>query len=198
MNLLVKNIIPSDLTTPHRVVKSVLGLVLALFLIGLSACKEEQKEIKKMEYKGPVSEIYGINMSFSDSARLVVKMSTEAQLTMVNEDKVYPKEVRVFFFDRLGNNTTTLRGDSARFIRARNIYHIMGRVLINNQVKHETLQTDELFWNPDTKKMYTDKPVDIKTPEQVIHAIGMDSNQDFTEYTLRRVTGTVMVKNLPQ
>ncbi len=79
----------------------------------------------------------------------------------------------------------------------KNIYHIMGRVLINNQIKHETLTTDELYWNPDTKKIYTDKPVDVKTPEQILHGIGMDSNQDFTEYTLRKVTGVVSVKSLP-
>lgn len=162
------------------------------------ACREEEKPTIKQEYKGPVSELYGVNLSFSDSAKLVVRMSTEAQLTLASQDKVYPKEVRVFFFDKNGNNTTTLRGDSARFIKAKNQYHLMGRVLINNQVKHETLETDEMYWSPDTRKIYTDKPVDVKTPEQVLHGVGMDANQDFTEYTLRKVNGVVSVKTLPQ
>lgn len=189
----------TNLTTPLRVVKLVLrpilGLIIPFFL--LMACKEEKKVIAKKAYNGPLSEIYGVNMTYSDSARLVVRMSTESQLTMPNEDKVYPHEVRVFFFDKLGNNSTTLRSDSARYIRMKNVYHIMGRVLINNQIKHETLSTDELYWNPDTKKIYTEKPVDVKTPEQILHGIGMDSNQDFTEYTLRKVTGVVSVKSLP-
>jgi LPS export ABC transporter protein LptC len=165
----------------------------------ISACEEDKKDIKKQEYKGPVSEVYGINMAYTDSARLVVKMSTEAQLTMANEDKKYPKEVRVFFFDKFGNNTTKLRGDSAVYIHATNLYRIMGRVQINNQVKNEVLETDELFWNPNTKKIYSNKAVDIKTPEQTIHGVGMDSNQDFTEYTIRRISNSqVSVKNLPQ
>ncbi|WP_044173145.1 LPS export ABC transporter periplasmic protein LptC [Flectobacillus major] len=167
-------------------------------LVLLSACRKEEKVSKREIYNGPISELHGINMSYTDSARVVVKMSTETQLTLQNEDKVYPKEVRIFFFDKMGNNTTTLRGDSARFVRAKNLYHIMGRVLINNQVKHETLQTDELFWNPDFKKVYTDKPVDVTTPEQVLHGVGMDANQDFTEYTLRKVKGVVRVNNMPQ
>lgn len=74
----------------------------------------------------------------------------------------------------------------------------MGRVQIDNQVKHEILETPELFWSPDTKKIYTDKQVDIKTPDQVLHGMGMDSNQDFTDYTIRKVTGVVSVKSLPQ
>lgn len=168
-----------------------------LFLF--SACEDDKKDLKKEEYKGPISEVYGINMAYTDSARLVVKMSTEAQLTMANEDKKYPKEVRVFFFDKKGNNTTKLRGDSAIYLKATNLYRIMGRVQINNQVKNEVLETDELFWNPDTKKIYSNKAVDIKTPEQTIHGIGMDSNQDFTQYTIRKISNSqVSVKNLPQ
>ncbi len=164
----------------------------------LTSCEDEKKVIKKEEYKGPISEVYGINMTYSDSARLVVRMTTDVQLTMASEDKIFPKEIRVFFFDKFGNNTTKLRGDSARFIRAKNLYRVMGRVQIDNQVKHEVLETPELFWSPDTKKIYTDKRVDIKTPDQVLHGMGMDSNQDFTDYTIRKVTGVVSVKSLPQ
>lgn len=183
-------------TSNFKKITSILCSLLSI--ISLISCEDDKKDFKREEYKGPVSEVYGINMSYTDSARLVVRMSTEAQLTMANEDKKYPKEVRVFFFDKLGNNTTKLRGDSAIYLKANNLYRVMGRVQINNQVKNETLETDELFWSPDTKKIYSNKPVDIKTPDQVIHGMGMDSNQDFTEYTIRKVTGVVSVKSLPQ
>ena len=128
---------------------------------------------------------------------LIIKKGEHGAL-LFHEDKIFPKEIRVFFFDKFGNNTTKLRGDSARFIRAKNLYKIMGRVQIDNQVKHEVLETPELFWSPDTKKIYTDKRVDIKTPDQVLHGMGMDSNQDFSDYTIRKVTGVVSVKSLPQ
>lgn len=172
--------------------------LLFAFSCFLSSCEDDKKVVKKEEYKGPISEVYGINMTYSDSARLVVRMTTDVQLTMASEDKIFPKEIRVFFFDKFGNNTTKLRGDSARFIRAKNLYRIMGRVQIDNQVKHEVLETPELFWNPETKKIYTNRTVDIKTPDQVLHGVGMDSNQDFTNYTIRKVTGVVSVKSLPQ
>lgn len=168
------------------------------FFCLLTSCDDDKKVVKKEEYKGPISEVYGINMTYSDSARLVVRMTTDVQLTMASEDKIFPKEIRIFFFDKFGNNTTKLRGDSARFIRAKNLYRVMGRVQIDNQVKHEVLETPELFWNPETKKIYTDKQVDIRTPDQVLHGMGMDSNQDFTDYTIRKVTGVVSVKSLPQ
>ena len=72
-------------------------------------------------------------------------------------------------------------------------------VLPYSNQKNEVLETDELFWNPNTKKIYSNKAVDIKTPEQTIHGIGMDSNQDFTQYTIRKISNSqVTVKNLPQ
>ena len=173
-------------------------ILLSISCLLLVSCEDDKKVVKKEEYKGPISEVYGINMTYSDSAKLVVRMTTDVQLTMASEDKIFPKEIRVLFFDKFGNYTTKLRGDSARFIRAKNLYRVMGRVQIDNQVKHEVLETPELFWSPDTKKIYTDKQVDIKTPDQVLHGMGMDSNQDFTDYTIRKVTGVVSVKSLPQ
>lgn len=188
-----------SLFTSHKTKKEIILYTFPFIILFFSACEESEKAVKKEEYKGPISEVYGINMTYSDSAKLVVRMSTEAQLTMANEDKKYPKEVRVFFFDKFGNNTTKLRGDSAVYIKQTNLYRIMGRVQVNNQVKNEVLETDELFWNPNSKKIYSNKPVDIKTPEQTIHGVGMDSNQDFTEYTIRRISNSqVSVKNLPQ
>ncbi|MFC0184809.1 LPS export ABC transporter protein LptC [Pseudarcicella hirudinis] len=162
------------------------------------SCKEENHKKKIQLYEGPLSELDGINMTYSDSARLIVRMVTEKQLTMPNDDRVYPKEVKIFFYDRLGNETTNLRGDSARYFRSSNLYKVYRHVVINNTLKGETLKTDELIWNPDQKRVYTDKPVDVYTREEVLHGIGMDANQDFTQYTLRRVTGVVSVKNLPQ
>jgi len=178
--------------------KVIVCSLLPTFFCFVISCADDKKLVKKEEYKGPISEVYGINMTYSDSARLVVRMTTDVQLTMASEDKIFPKEIRVFFFDKFGNNTTKLRGDSARFIRLKNLYQVMGRVQIDNQVKHEILETPELFWNPETKKIYTDKQVHIKTPDQVLHGIGMDSNQDFTDYTIRKVAGVVSVKSLPQ
>lgn len=165
----------------------IFAFVTVLFL--LLSCKKEEKTIAKHEYKGPLSEIYGISMTYSDSARLVVRMNTEVQWTLPNEDKVYPKEIRIFFFDKQGRNNTTLRGDSARFIKNRNIYHIMGRVKVDEQVKQEVIETDEMYWSPDQKRVYTDVPVHIKTPTQTLHGTGLDANQDFTKTIIRNPTG---------
>lgn len=166
------------------------------FLLSLSllACQERQ-EATKVKYNGPKSVLDHIDMIYSDSARPMVRMVTAKQLTLFTEDRVYPKEVQLYFFDKLGNITTKIRGDSARFSRVKNNYHLMGHVVIHNPMKGETLRTSEFYWLPDQKKIYTEKAVQIRTRQEVFYGIGMDATQDFSSYSLRKVTNSVFVMN---
>src|SRR5690606_6574424 len=71
-----------------------------------------------------------------------------------------------FFNDSLQIDNT-LRAKTARY------YEEAGNVLIRDSIvvlnkKGEELQTEELVWNQKLKKFYTDKPVSIKTPTQIL------------------------------
>ncbi len=173
-------------------------LISLLSVFFLVACQERQ-ESSKVLYRGPKSELDGIDMIYSDSARAVVRMVTAKQLTLFNEDRLYPKVVNLYFYDKLGNTTTHIRGDSAHFDRVKNYYKLMGNVVINNPIKGETLRTSEFIWLPDQKKIYTEKPVQIRTKQEVFYGIGMDAAQDFSTYSLRQVTNSVFVmEGFPQ
>jgi LPS export ABC transporter protein LptC len=166
----------------------------AFFLL---ACSEEKKE-RNLVFKGPKSELSGIDMIYSDSARAIVRMVTESQITTPSEDRVYPKEMKLWFYDKLGNVTTLIRGDSAHFFRQTNSYRLMGHVVINNQLKGELIKTDEFTWLPSEKRIFTTKPVSIKTRTDIIHGVGLDAAQDFSTYSLRQVTNSVLtVDELP-
>lgn len=162
------------------------------------SCQEEKKS-KNLVYLGPKSELIGIDMIFSDSAKSVVRMVTEQQITLYSEDRVYPKEMKLWFYDKLGNVSTQIRGDSARFFRQKNHYKLMGHVKIFNIKKAETLTTDEFTWVPDEKRIFTEKPVQIRTNTEVFNGVGLDAAQDFSTYSLRRVTNSMLnVESLPQ
>lgn len=166
-----------------------ISLTLGL-MVSLVACEEEQKKAKAI-YKGPDMVVNNIVGFFSDSARLIVKLETAEQISMPDKDRIYPKEIKLHFYDKLGNETSTLRADSGRYYFAKNYYKVKGHVYVFNKVKQESLETIELTWTPENKKVYTDTPVTVKNREEVLYGKGLTANQDFSEYVVRSVTGIV-------
>ncbi len=160
------------------------GLLMAL----LVACGEEKEAKKMVLYKGPLSEVNNLDMLFSDSAKVRIHLKAPLQLELENGDRTFPKGVFIEFYDEKGVKTSTLKANKG--IRyANNIYYVQGNVIVHNLEKNETLNTEELNWKPDTKKIYTDKFVTIKTPESVLKGTGLDAEQDFSRYHIRQPTG---------
>ncbi len=162
--------------------------LIAWFL--LTSC-EEQKPKSSELYKGPDMEIDNIVGYYSDSAKVIVRMETPKQITLQNKDRVYPKEIKLFFFDKLGNQTSTLRADSGHYFNEKNYYKVWGKVFVFNKVKQESLETNELTWTPQNQKVFTDTPVTVKNKDEVLYGKGLTAKQDFSEYVVRNVTGIV-------
>lgn len=174
------------------------SLLFLLFSIStIFSCREKADDSKAV-YVGPKSELFGIDMVYSDSARKVVRMVTEEQLTLASEDRVYPKEMKLWFYDKTGKITSEVRGDSAHFYRQKNTYKLIGHVVIHNIEKGEILKTDEFNWLPVEKRIFTDKAVQLRTRTELVNGVGLDAAQDFSSYSLRKVRNSVVaVEGMP-
>jgi LPS export ABC transporter protein LptC len=159
--------------------------------ITLTSCDEEKKP-QRVEYKGPIEEIQNVKLLYSEAATLKVKMTTARQLRFTNEDRKYPNEVHIEFYDPTGQQVvTTLRSDSGRYEKAKDIYTVMGHVVVINKAKQEKLQTNLLNWNPNSKKVYTENRVIVSSQltGEKLYGQGLDANQDFSRYAIRKPTG---------
>lgn len=137
-----------------------------------------------------------LNVMYSDSGNTKVKLTTARQLKLKNEDEVYPKAVYVTFYDKNGVEYSSLRGDSARYIKTEGLYKVMGNVFIFNRLQQQSLATNLLYWAPLKKKIYTNDKFTIKTPKEELRGVGMEADQDFTHYTMRKAKGTFAVDSL--
>jgi LPS export ABC transporter protein LptC len=170
-------------------------LSLICFLLSftfLTSCEDDKKNQKFIAYKGPIEDADSIRVIYSEGGLLKVRVNTAKQLKYADENKIFPKPVFIDFFDPMGSQViTTLRSDSGRYDNRLNVYKVMGNVVVINTTKRQKLSTDELIWNPATKKVYTEKPVIIESQAtgERINGLGLDANQDFTQYSVRKVTG---------
>ena len=169
-------------------------------LWAMLACGEDRKPRKTVApYNGPIEEINNVRMLYSEAAKLKVKMTTAKQLRYVSEDLKYPQTVNIEFFSPNGNVETTLRSDSGRYSKSKDVYTLIGHVVVIKKLTKEKLLTEELNWSPNTKKVYTEKRVAVlnQSTGEKLYGLGMDAAQDFSTYGFRKVSGVFSVQGEP-
>jgi LPS export ABC transporter protein LptC len=174
--------------------KWILSIVL---LVGVWACEISEDSEIPFVYTGPLMTTENLAISYSDSGRVIVKMSTAIQEKLQNEDEVYPKAVYVNFINKDAVEYSSLRGDSGKYIKSEDHYLIMGNVFFYNREQQQSLSTNELIWNPKKKIVYSNKKVQINTPTDQLVGNGMEAAQDFSTYKfVGGITGFFKVDSL--
>ena len=170
--------------------------LLFLFTLILLSCaaKVDQEMVYVAPYAGPMMTATNINTVYSDSGRTKLILKAPLQLMLKNSDREFPKGVYVEFFDEKKEPKAILTSNYAIFYKEQNLYKISGKVVIDNKRDGKKMSTEELFWSPSTKKIYTDKFLIIETANEIIKGEGMDAIQDFSSYTIRKPIGIVSVK----
>ena len=61
------------------------------------------------------------------------------------------------------------------------MWKLIGNVHIQN-LKGEKFDTELLYWDQNKNRVYSDQRVRIEQPDQIIYAIGFESNEQLTKY----------------
>jgi LPS export ABC transporter protein LptC len=172
-------------------------LVSFMIILLIWACDESEETENQFVYTGPAMTTENLAISYSDSGRVIVKMSTAIQEKLQNEDEVYPKAVYVNFINDDAVEYSSLRGDSGKYIKMEDHYIIMGNVFFYNREQQQSLSTNELIWSPAKKIVYSNKKVQINTPTDQLVGNGMEAAQDFSTYKfIGGITGFFKVDSL--
>ena len=170
------------------------SLVAGALLMGLAtACQPKEKEAPRVIYNGPLFETENVVTLLSDSARLHARLTAPLEQIFENGDKLYPKSATVTFYDKPGKLVVnTIFAKSVKFDNAKQLYILRGSVKVANVPAQQTLNTEELFYNSNQRKIYTDTAmfVRVQTPTEVLTGYGLTANQDFSRYGISRPVGT--------
>jgi LPS export ABC transporter protein LptC len=162
-------------------------------LAGLYGCsKTEVKE--RLTYKGPLREVEKMETYYSEGNRIKTKMTADIFYEFENGDREFPKGIYIESFNDLGKLESTLKANNAYFFKAENKWRGRGKVEVKNIEKSEQLNTEELFWKQNEKRIFTDSFVTIREEGDVIYGVGLDAKQDLTEYTIVKPYGEFDVK----
>ena len=123
--------------------------------------------------------------------RAIVTGKTVKRYTNTQNKLVFPDGLLVKFYEQL-NMISVLKANYAENDDAQQTINVSGNVYMEN-ARNEIIETTQLTWNIRTKKIYTDKSIKIRTPDNIIYGVGFDSDEDFSNYTIRKVNGIVAV-----
>ncbi len=182
------------MTRWNKVTGSIVSLGAMLFLW---ACENDIQEVNDLANDEiiPMEVQEDLYLTYSDSS--TVKMELKASLAEnyphLEEPKLeFPEGIKVKFFDGRGEEDSRLRANHAIQYVNKRLWEATGNVVVLNK-KGERLDTEKLFWNERDKKIYSDDFVKITTPEEIIMGEGFEADQNFTNYTISKVTGQILV-----
>ena len=169
-----------------------------LFAFGIiCSCENDVKEITLLTNNEKVPTSKGKNVEFIYSEKSDVKIKITAPLMEeYGEENKYiemTKGVKVLFYDSLLNVASTLTSNYAVHKISENIMEAKDDVVVINN-EGEILNTEHLIWLEDSGKIYTEEFVKITTQDEIIMGEGMEANQDFTQWKIFKIKGTINIK----
>ena len=167
----------------------VLGTIVMLLLF--SSCGGKKKELGEAITERdslPSMATLGVVTYISDSGVTRYRMEAEEWLMYDRKRPSYwafEKGVYLEQFDSLFNVDASIKADTAYFYDKQKLWKLMGNVDIKNR-KGERFNTELLYWNQATEKVYSDRFIRIEQPDRIITGYGFDSNRSslLTSYVL--------------
>jgi LPS export ABC transporter protein LptC len=162
-----------------------------------AACNTTEMKTPE-EYTGPIRKGENVEHFYTENNKVKVKLVAAEMDEFDSGDKEFPKGLYMEFYDEEGRLESTLRANHAYYFKKEDQWRGRGKVEVRNLAKNEQLNTEELFWRPRDKKIFTEKFVTIRQQGDVIYGTGLKANQDMSDYEIADPQGEFDVNDEAQ
>lgn len=178
------------------------SVVLSLFMISLFiSCRNETKDQVTFVFDKetiPIINTDSVTMLISDSGMVKYKVITKTWKMFDEASEpfwLFPDKLYLEQYDSLFNTVVTLRADTVWRYISDNLWKMRGNVFIRN-FQNKTFESEEIFWDQQKQRIYSNKPVTIKSPnEATIIADDFESNQQITQIKMKNVKAPELYLN---
>ncbi len=141
----------------------------------------------------PTQTINSLTTIYMDTGRLQMIIIAREVLYYTDREEpvmIFPQGLHVDFYNRDMVAETRLSARYAIYYQKKELWEARDSVIAEN-ITHERLDAELLFWDTKKKLIYTDKAIRITTPDEIIFGEGFESDQAFTDWKIKKVKGTV-------
>lgn len=157
------------------------------------SCENDPAAIKKFTDKPTAIEEGRLIESYLSQGGLTKAKLTAPLMLRYVIDSTYvefPKSLHVDFYNDTLAIESKLDALYGKYREWEKKVYLRDSVVVINIFNGDTLRAPELWWDQNTQKIYTDKPVRIFTRDKILFGQnGLIASQDFSEYVLNQAQG---------
>lgn len=180
-----------------RKVQSILIPVIILLII--FSCENDLEVINAFSNKGDMAmqTMKGSEIIITDSGFVQVKITAPVIMNFPMAEEPYiefPKGFHSIFFDSDEKPESDLTANYGIYYTRKALWEARDSVEVINR-NAEILNTEQLFWDEKKKLIYSNTFVKITRPEEIITGEGIESNENFTRWKIKKIQGTIYLKD---
>lgn len=166
----------------------------ALFGVGMFfSCENDLENVKRITASddSPDQIINNVHTLYSEDGEVRFEIiATRMETYSKPENKtLFKNGLQVNFFKSKDSIESTLTADYAELHEAKSYLLARNKVIFTNFEKKQTLKTEELFWDQQTKRIKTEKAFEVLGESSQVIGYGLDANETFSEYNAHNVIG---------
>lgn len=178
----------------HKSISITIAFGAIVMLLLFSSCDGKKKDIGEAITERdslPMMNSLGVTTLISDSGVTRYRVNTE-EWTVFDRKKpaywAFEKGIYLEQFDSIFNIEASIKADTAYYYNTQKLWKLIGNVDVQNR-KGEHFNTELLYWNETTQRVYSDKFIRIQQPDRVITGYGFESDQQMNVYVVDNIAG---------
>lgn len=170
--------------------------LLIILLLAQPACKPNTAaEIEAVASKEeqPSLIVNDLETIISDSGFIKYKVVTPELLEFDVKAEPYtefPKGLTITSLDKTLKMNAEIKGNYAKYLKKKKLWLLRNNVQAINY-EGNIINTEELYWDMNTHKIYSDKFIKITSAKEIITGVGFEGNEDFSKYKILNINGIV-------
>lgn len=186
-----------------RPIKLLMGICLAFWF--LSSCGDKERTETFENYRDlndslSVEVARDVRIRYTDSARIKAIIHTPIMQRYPSAKEPYMEMnegLKAEFYDVNGEINSRLSANYGKRYERQKLIELRNNVHVHNKIGEE-LESEELFWDQEGKRIFTDKFVKITRKDELIYGEGFESNETFSKYKILKPKGRVKLKDQPK
>lgn len=164
----------------------------------LFSCNKKIDKIPNAEILSlPSVTVRNFRSVYSDSGKIQLVLRSDLMEEYQKKDEPYMEfreGILVTYFEGNSDSIGFVASRYARYNEKTKLWELRDSVVVVNET-NDKLETEQLFWDQEKDRIFTEKFVKITNEDQTVLGSGFESDSKLTTRVIKNVTATIYLKD---